>query len=47
MTNRKEHAWEKHIDALLGIAASTLLFGMMLLTFAAAPLRSPNSRCWC
>ena len=30
----KEHAWEKHIDAVLGIAASVLLFGMMLLTFA-------------
>jgi TRAP-type C4-dicarboxylate transport system permease small subunit len=29
-----EHSWEKRIDALLGIAASVLLFGMMLLTFA-------------
>ena len=29
-----EHAWEKRIDAVLGIAASALLFGMMLLTFA-------------
>ena len=34
MSARKEHAWEKHIDAVLGIAASVLLFGMMLLTFA-------------
>ena len=32
MTN--EHIWEKRIDAVLGVAASTLLFGMMLLTFA-------------
>ena len=30
----EQHAWEKHIDAVLGIAASVLLFGMMLLTFA-------------
>jgi TRAP-type C4-dicarboxylate transport system permease small subunit len=29
-----EHAWEKRIDAVLGVAASVLLFGMMLLTFA-------------
>src|SRR5258707_8401550 len=29
-----EHAWEKRIDAVLGIASSVLLFGMMLLTFA-------------
>jgi TRAP-type transport system small permease protein len=29
-----EHIWEKRIDAVLGIAASVLLFGMMLLTFA-------------
>ena len=29
-----EHSWEKRIDAVLGIAASVLLFGMMLLTFA-------------
>jgi TRAP-type C4-dicarboxylate transport system permease small subunit len=29
-----EHIWEKRIDAMLGIAASVLLFGMMLLTFA-------------
>jgi len=28
------HLWEKRIDAVLGIAASVLLFGMMLLTFA-------------
>jgi len=28
-----EHIWEKRIDALLGIASSVLLFGMMLLTF--------------
>jgi TRAP-type C4-dicarboxylate transport system permease small subunit len=28
------HPWEKRIDAVLGIAASVLLFGMMLLTFA-------------
>jgi TRAP-type C4-dicarboxylate transport system permease small subunit len=26
--------WEKRIDAVLGVAASVLLFGMMLLTFA-------------
>ena len=30
----KQYAWEKHIDSVLGIAASILLFGMMLLTFA-------------
>ncbi|MEO8143964.1 MAG: TRAP transporter small permease [Betaproteobacteria bacterium] len=29
-----EHVWEKRIDAVLGVAASVLLFGMMLLTFA-------------
>jgi TRAP-type C4-dicarboxylate transport system permease small subunit len=29
-----ERIWEKRIDAALGIAASVLLFGMMLLTFA-------------
>src|ERR1700741_3678512 len=29
-----EHIWQKRIDAVLGIAASVLLFGMMLLTFA-------------
>ena len=29
-----EHVWEKRIDAVLGIASSVLLFGMMLLTFA-------------
>ena len=29
-----EHVWQKRIDAVLGIAASVLLFGMMLLTFA-------------
>ncbi len=29
-----EHVWQKRIDAALGIAASVLLFGMMLLTFA-------------
>ena len=29
-----EHTWEKRIDAVLGIASSVLLFGMMLLTFA-------------
>ena len=29
-----EHLWEKRIDAVLGVAASVLLFGMMLLTFA-------------
>lgn len=28
------HKWEKQADAVLGIAASILLFGMMLLTFA-------------
>ncbi len=28
-----ERAWEKRIDAALGIAASALLFGMMCLTF--------------
>jgi TRAP-type transport system small permease protein len=28
------HTWERKADALLGIAASILLFGMMLLTFA-------------
>jgi TRAP-type transport system small permease protein len=29
-----EQIWEKRIDAVLGVAASALLFGMMLLTFA-------------
>ena len=29
-----EHKWERSADAVLGIAASILLFGMMLLTFA-------------
>ena len=28
------HTWERRIDAVLGVAASVLLFGMMLLTFA-------------
>jgi len=28
-----EHKWERHVDAVLGIAASALLFGMMVLTF--------------
>jgi TRAP-type C4-dicarboxylate transport system permease small subunit len=28
-----EHKWERKADAILGIAASALLFGMMLLTF--------------
>ena len=27
------HRWEKQVDAVLGIAASILLFGMMVLTF--------------
>ena len=29
-----EHTWERRADAALGVAASILLFGMMLLTFA-------------
>ena len=29
-----EYKWERRADAVLGIAASILLFGMMLLTFA-------------
>jgi TRAP-type C4-dicarboxylate transport system permease small subunit len=28
-----EHQWERRVDAVLGIAASLLLFGMMVLTF--------------
>src|SRR6185295_8266681 len=28
-----ENVWEKRVDAVLGIASSVLLFGMMLLTF--------------
>src|SRR6476659_4309983 len=28
-----EHKWERKIDAALGIAASILLFGLMVLTF--------------
>src|SRR6478735_1217325 len=28
-----EHKWERRVDAVLGIAASALLFGMMVLTF--------------
>ena len=31
--NAPEHKWERRADAVLGIAASLLLFGMMLLTF--------------
>src|SRR5213595_1297312 len=31
--NAPEHKWERQIDAVLGIAASVLLFGMMVLTF--------------
>jgi TRAP-type C4-dicarboxylate transport system permease small subunit len=27
------HKWEKQVDAVLGLAASALLFGMMVLTF--------------
>ena len=34
MTQQTEHKWERRVDAVLGIAASILLFGMMLLTFA-------------
>lgn len=29
-----EHNWERKADAVLGVAASVLLFGMMALTFA-------------
>jgi TRAP-type C4-dicarboxylate transport system permease small subunit len=29
-----EHNWERKVDAVLGIAASVLLLGMMVLTFA-------------
>jgi TRAP-type C4-dicarboxylate transport system permease small subunit len=32
MTTR--HAWERRVDAALGVAASVLLVGMMVLTFA-------------
>ena len=32
--NAPEHKWERRADAALGLAASVLLFGMMLLTFA-------------
>jgi TRAP-type C4-dicarboxylate transport system permease small subunit len=28
-----KHAWERRADAVLGVAASALLFGMMVLTF--------------
>lgn len=31
---RSPHSWERHADAVLGIASSMLLLGMMLLTFA-------------
>ena len=31
--NPPEHKWERQADAVLGIAASVLLFGMMVLTF--------------
>jgi TRAP-type C4-dicarboxylate transport system permease small subunit len=31
--NAAEHKWERRADAVLGIAASVLLFGMMVLTF--------------
>ena len=29
-----QHVWERRVDAMLGIASSVLLLGMMLLTFA-------------
>jgi TRAP-type C4-dicarboxylate transport system permease small subunit len=29
----REHPWEARADAVLGVAASAILFGMMLLTF--------------
>jgi len=32
--NAPVHQWERQADAVLGIAASVLLFGMMVLTFA-------------
>jgi TRAP-type C4-dicarboxylate transport system permease small subunit len=31
--NAPEHKWERHVDAVLGIASSVILFLMMLLTF--------------
>jgi len=31
--NAPEHVWERRVDAVLGIAASAILFAMMLLTF--------------
>jgi TRAP-type C4-dicarboxylate transport system permease small subunit len=30
---KAEHKWERQVDAVLGIASSILLFGMMVLTF--------------
>lgn len=33
MTQQTGHKWEKQVDAVLGVAASILLFGMMVLTF--------------
>ena len=34
-----EHQWERRADAVLGIAASAILFGMMALTFVDVVLR--------
>ena len=34
MTQQTEYKWERRADAVLGVAASILLFGMMFLTFA-------------
>jgi TRAP-type C4-dicarboxylate transport system permease small subunit len=35
----QDHAWERRADAVLGIAASAILFSMMMLTFADVVLR--------
>jgi hypothetical protein len=43
-------AWERQIDAVLGVAASAILFGLMTLTFADVMGRylfSSPVRGWC
>ena len=37
--NTPEHKWEQRADAVLGVAASAILFCMMVLTFADVVLR--------
>jgi len=39
-----EHRWERRVEALLGVAASTILFAMMVLTFVDVVARYLFSR---